>query len=98
MSKHFVQRVRQRIGPHVDPLAVMGYLRDGLQRGDPDIEFVTRISKSGLRLFRFTCPGDGRDFYVVVETPHMHLITVMPPGFTVNRIGKAPLQLPKEMI
>ena len=93
MSHHFALRVRQRIGPHVDPITVMGYLRDGLQRGNPDIEFVTRISKTGLRLFRFICPGDGRAFYVVVETPHMALVTVLPPGFKVSRAGKQPLQL-----
>lgn len=98
MSKHFVQRVRQRIGPHVDPVDLMHYLRDGLQRGNPDIEFVTRLSRTGVRLFRFTCPGDGRQFYAVIETPSMVPITILPPGYRVHRVGREPLNLPEGLI
>lgn len=94
ISQHFIARVRERIGPGVDPIT----LGNGLlwayrnQRADL-IEYIGRVNRYGLRVFRFRHAPDGRVFYVLLDTEKMTLVTVMPPGFRLPRQGGDMIQL-----
>jgi hypothetical protein len=92
VTGHFIARVRERMGPEVDPVGLGGFLLRAIRREDPSVVFVSRVNRSGLRIFRFTgrC---GRTFYALVDTDDMSCVTVMPPGFTVPRHGRAALNL-----
>lgn len=89
ITGHFVQRVRERVGPGVDAFDLAARVIDAVQRGDAAVaRFVCRLSRDGRRVFQHTLP-DGREFFVVVDTEIMRCITVMPPGFEVRPQGRA---------
>ena len=93
ISQHFIARARERIGPQVDPvqtgLSILQAIRH--ERNDL-VTFVARVNRKGLRIFRFRVE-DGRWFYALVDTEHMTLVTVMPPGFRTPRQGKGFVRL-----
>lgn len=59
---------------------------------DDLVEYVGRVSRDGKRLFRFRVP-DGRYFYALVSTAHGRCVTVLPPGYRVQREGKGVTEL-----
>jgi hypothetical protein len=90
---HFIERVRQRIGPQHDAIAISRTIIEGIRLERPDMaEFVARVSRDGKRIFRFRVPDKGV-FYALVDTANMTCVTVLPPGFAVNRQGKSRLKL-----
>jgi hypothetical protein len=90
---HFIERVRERIGPHEDAVALNARLVDAVRREDRDVAtFVARLSRSGKRLFRFTAQ-DGRTFFAVIDTVDMVCVTVMPPGFDAKREKRPSIRL-----
>lgn len=92
-TTHFAKRVAERIGPEVNAaqlaFGIVSDIRD--ERGDL-VEFVARVNKQGLRLFRFRVPCRGV-FYALVDTSSMVCVTVLPPGFTVPCQGKGRIKL-----
>ena len=94
ISKHFVQRVRERIGPHVCPMTLGEGLLWAFRNERHDLlEFIGRVNRRGLRIFRFRVAGDGRHFYVLIDTEATTLVTVMPPGFRTPRQGGGKIEL-----
>jgi hypothetical protein len=92
-SDHFVMRVQERMGPQVNAHALARYLTACILSEDRDaVQFVSRISDDGRRLFRFQT-RDKRTFYAMVNTDTMTCITVLPPDFEVARQGKPRLKL-----
>lgn len=92
VTKHFAVRVRERISNDADPDELAENISRAIKTGRTDyVEFVSRVSRTGKRLFRFRVK-DGRYFYALVSedgTP----ITLMPPGFTASRQGRPKLVL-----
>lgn len=93
-TAHFLQRAAERMGYRA---AQARELADGLvwaieQERDDVAEFVSRVNRDGLRLFRFRAV-DARLYYALVNTDTMTCISIMPPGFTVPRQGKSRLKL-----
>ena len=91
VTTHFRDRVRTRIGPHVDAVALSQHIIDGIDTGDS--EFIARVNRRGVRCFRFQVPEDGRFFYALVETDPMKLITVLPAGWRISRQNAASMIL-----
>ena len=50
------------------------------------------MNRTGKRIYRFRLQ-DGRSFYALVNTSDMVAISVMEPGFRVNREGRRSLEL-----
>ena len=92
-SWHFIQRVTERIGPHVSATALARGIVGSVRAADGAVEFVARVDRDGCRLFRFRVPDDGRYFYALVDTEKWVCVTVMPPGFVAGRVGKSRLKL-----
>ena len=57
------------------------------------LEFIARVNRRGLRIFRFRVAEDGRYFYVLIDTDTVTLVTVMPPGFKTPREGGGKIAL-----
>ncbi|MBB95598.1 MAG: hypothetical protein CML68_13535 [Rhodobacteraceae bacterium] len=92
MTEHWKHRVTERIGC-VDPKTLWDAVQWAVANDRDDLaEFVCRVSKTGRRLFRIKVPP-GRVFFVLINTDTMTPITVMPPGFRVNRQGKRAMVL-----
>lgn len=88
ITGHFVQRVRERVGPEVDAFDLAARVLGAIRAADTSVaEFVCRVSKDGRRVFKHTLP-DGRQFFVLVDTDLMRCITVLPPGFEVRPQGR----------
>lgn len=93
LTAHFIARVRERIGPHVDPVFLAEYILRALDEGRDDlVTFVGRVNRNGLRCFRLRVE-DGRLFYVLLDTHKSQLVTVLPPGFTVGRQNRNNIHL-----
>ena len=93
VTTHFRDRVRTRIGPHVDAVVLSQHIIDGIDTGDS--EFIARVNRRGVRCFRFQVPEDGRFFYALVETGPVKLITVLPAGYRLTRQGADTITLRK---
>ena len=92
-TRHFIERVRERVGPHVDPYEMGDGLIEAIQEGRNDlVEFVGRIHRTGLRCFRFQVP-DGRFFYALVDTERWRAVTVLHPGHKIRRERKGDIYL-----
>jgi hypothetical protein len=93
-TSHFVRRAVERIGCTVEEATALAEgLVAAIGTGRDDIAtFVSRVDRTGCRLFRFRS-ADGRDFFALVNTNGMACITVLPAGFTVPRQGKGRLKL-----
>lgn len=89
VSHHWRVRVIERIGPDVDPEQLAAGIIAAIEAGRTDlVAYAGRVSRSGLRLFRFRL-RDGRQFLALVNTETSALITVvMPEGFRVSREGR----------
>ena len=83
LTTHFIERVRSRIGPHVDARALGRHILDGIDTGES--EFIGRVNRYGLRCFRFQVPEDGRSLYALVDTSRACMVTVLPAGFRISR-------------
>lgn len=91
MTKHFRERVAERIGPDVDADQLAELLFLAIDTGRDDlVQFVTRISKDGRRLFKFRVL-DGRVFFALLNTNERTAITVLRPDLPVSRVGKPSL-------
>lgn len=95
LTAHFIQRVHERVGRDVDAVLLARHILAGLDTGET--EFVCRVSRGGLRCFRFRC-FEGRTFYALIDTNAHDCVTVLPPGIVMGRQGKAPLELKDGMI
>ena len=89
-----MRRAVERIGCTVEEATALAEgLVAAIGTGRDDIAtFVSRVDRTGCRLFRFRS-ADGRDFFALVNTNDMACITVLPAGFTVPRQGKGRLKL-----
>lgn len=97
-TAHFIARVRERVGPHVDPIEIADGIIWAIQSGRDDlVEYVGRVSRDGKRLFRFRVP-DGRYFYALVSTAHSRCVTILPPGYRVQREGKGAIYLREDEV
>lgn len=98
VSKHFVARAMERMGCTEDEARTLG---QGLiwafenERWDL-LEYVSRLNRTGNRLFRFCWTPTKRKWYAVVNTDERVCVTVLAPGFTVKRAGKDRIVLMKE--
>jgi hypothetical protein len=99
ITLHWKERVPQRIG-RVDPVDLALSLLDAIRREAWHlVEFVGRVSREGLRLFRFrVCDllpnhDDHRWFHALVDTRKETCITVFPLGFAIPLQGKGLLKL-----
>jgi hypothetical protein len=94
MTRHWAIRVRERVGD-VDPAKLADSILWAIRNERTDtVEFVSRVSRHGCRLFRFRAPVEGgKQFFALVDTDAMRCVTVMPPGFIVARQGKSRLHL-----
>ena len=95
LTAHFIKRVRERVGKDVDAVLLARHILDGLDTGDT--EFMCRVSRRGLRCFRFRS-FDGRLFYALIDTDTNDCVTVLPPGFLLGRHGKGPLALKDDIV
>ena len=95
LTAHFIKRVRERVGRDVDAVLLARHILDGLDTGDT--EFMCRVSRRGLRCFRFRS-FDGRLFYALIDTDTNDCVTVLPPGFLLGRHGKTPLDLKDDIV
>lgn len=93
-TNHFVRRAVERIGCNVEEATALAEgLVAAIRAGRDDIAtFVSRVDRTGCRLFRFQS-ADGRSFFAMVNTDDMACVTVLPAGFTVPRQGKGRLKL-----
>lgn len=91
-THHFMQRVHERMGSHVNPMTLAGRLLRAIEAGDEsEAQFVARVSKDGRRIFRFE--EEGREFFVLVNTYQKVCISVFLPGYEVGRQDRPRLTL-----
>ena len=91
LTRHFRERVHQRVGPGIDPDELAAGIWWAIENNRNDlVSFVARLSRNGLRMFRFRVP-DGRVFLAVLDTKAMQAVTVYPPGRVIRREGKRPV-------
>jgi len=90
LTAHFMQRVRERVGPEVDALALAQHIFIGLDTGDT--EFVARVNKDGLRCFGFRA-FCGRRFYVLIDTEQNRCVTILPAGAKLTRMNRDTITL-----
>lgn len=90
VTDHFRQRVRERIGPEVNPFALAVHIQTGLMSGD--VTYVGRINRRGKRCFRFH-DFENRVFYALIDTDSQTLISVLPPGFYINPQNRGRIKL-----
>lgn len=93
-TKHFILRAQERMG--VAPEQALELARSVIWAVRNDrrdmVEFIARVNRKGCRIFRFEA-APGRFFYALVDTDAMCCVTVLPPGFRVNREGKQAVRL-----
>jgi hypothetical protein len=76
-TEHFRQRVRERIGGDIDPDFLALGIVWAIDNDRRDlVQYVGRVTKQGLRAFRFRVPG-GRRFVALVNTTEKRCITVL---------------------
>jgi hypothetical protein len=91
-TNHFIERVAERIGPHVDARALARWIVDAIRKDRTDlVEYVSRVSRDGKRVFRFRLRDEV--FFVLVDTQNMQCVTVFRPGFAVGREGRSKIIL-----
>jgi hypothetical protein len=91
-THHFMQRVHERMGGHVNPMTLAGRLLRAIEASDEaEVQFVARVSKDGRRIFRFE--EGGREFFALVNTHQKVCISVFLPGYEVGRQNQPRLTL-----
>lgn len=91
-TPHFKFRVAERLG-NIDPDVLAREVVYAIERGLEDrVQFISRVSRCGRRLFRVILPGLS-PFYVVLNTKTMACLTVLLEGHVVKREGMSPLTL-----
>lgn len=95
VTQHFIARAVERIGCTERQARGLGrYLLWAVKNERFDkVEYIARLNREGLRLYRFRWPPTKGVFYVAVNTKHGRCVTVLPPGFRLTRQGKASLYL-----
>ena len=91
---HFIQRAKERLGIRTkEAVALADMLVQAVKNEDTSVAtFVTRVDRTGCRVFRFAADG-GQAWYALVDTDKMVCVTILPPGFYVGRQGKSRLRL-----
>lgn len=80
ITAHWCQRVRERIGEGVCPVDLARGILWAVDHGRDDlVVYLGRLSRGGLRAFRFRVP-DGRYFAALVDMDHRSTITVLTAG------------------
>ena len=93
VTQHFIDRAAERLGYcRTDAIHLAEHLVRALQRESDDLEYIGRVNRAGVRLFRFHT-AESRCFYVLLNTETLVCITVLPPGYTVSCEGKGPVHL-----
>jgi hypothetical protein len=93
VTNHFVRRAVERVRCTATEAKELGlWILDAIDKGDPEVPFVARVSTDGCRLFRFHARG-GQTFFALVNTEVRTCVTVMPAGFEVGRQGRGTLKL-----
>lgn len=84
-TDHWSRRVAERCGPDVCPAQLARGITLAIEQGRTDlVEFVSRVSRTGKRLFRFRL-RDGRVFFALIDTDAGTLVTVLPTGYVATR-------------
>lgn len=98
VTQHFVHRAVERMGCTPDEAVHIGQgILWALQNERWDlIEFVCRVSRDGMRVFRFRYTPTGRSWFAMVDTRRAVCVTVLPSGFVIPRQGKHRLKLKEE--
>jgi hypothetical protein len=66
VTRHWCQRVHERIGDHVDPVQLWRGLRWAIEHGRTDlVGYVGRLDRNGRRAWAFRIAG--KDFYLVAR-------------------------------
>ena len=90
VTTHWMQRVRERIGPHVCPFETWAAIRWAIDAGRTDlVEYVGRLNRDGRRVWKFRTP-DGRYWFCIVDTEKWRPITVYEDGWLLRQKGKPP--------
>lgn len=77
-TRHFRKRVRERIGPHIDPDFLAEGIAWAIREGRSDlVRYAGRLDRTGRRVFHFAVPLRGEIFRAIVNTTDNTLITVM---------------------
>jgi hypothetical protein len=95
VTNHFVTRAVQRMGCTAEEAREIGqFLIRAIEREQWDaVSFIGRVNGDGHRIFRFKWKPLGRYWYALINTETMTCITVLKPGFEVQRQGKGRLKL-----
>lgn len=98
VTNHFIARAVERMGCSEAEAREIGQgLVWAIQNERWDlVEFVSRVSRDGNRIFRFRHAPTRRRWYALVNTADMVCVTVLSPNFVVKREGKAKLTLKEE--
>lgn len=81
---HFRQRVAERISPDVDADALAARILASIEADDGWCRFKCRERQFGRSVYRFDLPPYGQ-FFVIVSTLRMVVVTVLEPGGYVQR-------------
>lgn len=92
VSPHFRERVAQRLGQGVDPLALAHEIDDALRTQSDRLHYIGRGRVPHTACYRYRL-SDGRITYVIVMTATRRPVTVLEPGFKLTRRGKRPKRL-----
>lgn len=87
ITHHFRVRCVERLGPQVSPDDLAALIAGALAEGREDVVRFACKTGRGRRVYRCQLEGRG-DVYALVESDHSTLLTVMLPGFAVQRPGK----------
>lgn len=94
-TRHFIERAKERMGCTVgEATAIASGVIWALDNDRRDLlRFVARISRQGLRMFRFRHTPTGQTWYVLIDTNTRQCVTVMPPGYKVRRHKRSTIVL-----
>lgn len=89
--EHFIQRVHERIGEHVDAPALYESLRHAIEINADTVDFIARLNNKERRIWRFHIGGQA--FFTVYDHTDGCPITVLTKDLITYRDGNVPLFL-----
>ena len=86
---HFAMRVRERLGKSVNPNILFRGIIWAIENERSDlVRFVSRVDRTGRRIFEFLPTGSKEPYYVVVDTETMTPVTIMSGEMEIYRKGR----------
>jgi hypothetical protein len=87
---HFARRARERLGAGFNPKSLYMGIIWAIENERSDlVRFVSRVNRTGRRIFEFVPAGSGESFYVLVDTATMTPLTILSDEMEIGREGRS---------